>query len=73
MSEIADANVSCSVENALYHADWLLRYALDRIGFAGSGDGRLYHPGVRSHAMASQTQAKAAMLLADPKNDQVRV
>lgn len=63
------SDVSCSVEHALFHADWLIRYALDRIG----GDGRAYHPGVRSHARGAQVQVLGAIECARPENDQVSV
>lgn len=55
-----------SVEEALRQADWWLRYAVDRVG----ADGRHYHPAVFGHAVAAQSQLRAAVGKATSEFDQ---
>jgi hypothetical protein len=54
----------CTVQQAVEHAHWFARYALDRLE-----DGR-YHPGLRSHLIAARVQLDAAAELAQPEPDQ---
>lgn len=56
-----------TAQQALQHAAYFTRYALDRIGT----DGRLYHPGVRSHATSAEVQLRASAEMATPTHDQV--
>lgn len=49
-------DVSCSVEQALYTADFLMRYAKDRLGPEANR-------GVRGHLTASEVQLTAARAL----------
>lgn len=66
-----------SVEEALAQADWLARYAMDRI----PSSERSYHPGIEGHLITASTnlrhgnpsgasvQLQAAIKLIDPAFD----
>lgn len=49
--------MSATVTEAVEHADWYARYALDRLNGTE-------HPGLRGHLLASEVQLQAAMKLA---------
>jgi hypothetical protein len=51
--------------DAIARADWLTRYALDRL----PDEHRRLHPGVRSHLTAASVQLRAVIDLAQPTND----
>lgn len=57
--------MSATLAEAIDRADWLTRYALDRL----SSEPRHLSPGVGSHLKAAQTQLRAAMELVKPEHD----
>ena len=59
-------NDGLSIEEALERADWLTRYARDRL----PDSPRRFSRGLLGHVDAMVTQSRAVMVLLDPQHDE---